>query len=280
MISVIVPFLNWKLAQRCIFSCMNSKDDSYNLQVEYQSMWDEKGEGPAVLRNRGAKKATGDILFFIDSDATVYPETLSWVALHFQNPKVDGVTIIWDKIPLENNFFNKFKALEMNHTMSHYFLRACASNGTAIRKSVFETVGGFDEQYKDACVEDFHFGLKVFKAGYNIVFDKTIKMQHSFCNSTWQGLIKYCKRAFQRAKLLVENNTETSYNSNKMKLLYFSVLFPPIFLWLNRDLYKDFWKESWWFFVRASILYYFYVALVATCGLAGYGYAFVCKKFF
>ena len=275
MISVIVPYIDEILKGRCVESITTSVHYGW----EIRTMSDINKEGPAVLRNRMARKAIGDIYFFIDSDAIVYPDTLKRIEEHFKDLKVDGVTIVWDKVPIENNFFNKFKALEMNHTMNHYFLRACASNGTAIRKEVFWAVGGFNEKYQEACVEDFHFGLKVFKAGYNIVFDKTILMQHSFCNSTFEGLKKYSKRAFERAKLLVEMDVESSYNSKKIKLLYVSTLFPPLFILLNIGLFKRFFKYGWWFFIRASLLYYFYVVLVAICGLVGYLYAWLYKIF-
>ena len=272
MVSVIVPFLDYDQ----VFRCYNSLPK----EIEAIFLRDYNKEGPAVLRNRGAKQAKGDILFFIDSDATVYPDTIQRIEQHFQDPKVDGVTIVWDKVPLEDNFFNKFKAIEMNHTMTTYFKTACASNGTAIKKSVFLEVGGFNEKYKDACAEDFEFGLRVIGQGYNIVFDKTIKMQHSFCNSTWEGLKKYAHRAFQRSKLLAGNVVQTSYNCTQIKLHYASVLCPPLFIAQNISVYRQFYLYGGMFFIKASLLYYFYVFMVLTCGVAGYIYAQLCKIFF
>jgi cellulose synthase/poly-beta-1,6-N-acetylglucosamine synthase-like glycosyltransferase len=271
MVSVIVPYLDARIAWRCL----NSLPDT----VEPIFLEDDYHYGPAVLRNRGAKQANGDILFFIDSDATVYPDTIRRIEQHFTDPTVDGVTIVWDKVPLEPNFFNKFKAIEMNYTMNRYFKTACASNGTAIRRSVFLKTGGFNEKYIDACVEDFEFGLRVI-GKYNIVFDKTIKMQHSFCNSTIKGLKKYATRAFQRSKLLAGKNIQTSYNCNLIKIHYVSVLCPPIFILMNLKVYKEFWKGGKRFFIKASLLYYFYVLMVLICGVAGYIYAQLRKIFF
>lgn len=274
-ISVIVPVYNDNNIGRCLKSLANS---TYK-DMEVITMNDYGREGPATIRNRLAKKATGDILFFLDSDATVYPDTLVKIVKRFKNPKVDGVSIIWNDEPLENNFFSKFKALEMNYMMKHHFYKVCGSNGTAIRKKRFFEVGGFDKRYKDAMAEDFHFGLKVLSK-YNIVFDKRILMQHSFCDRYFfKGMFKYCKRAFQRARLLVDNPIESSYNSKKLKLLYKMVILPPVFFFLNIILYLEFFKKyGLAFCLKGIILHYIYILSITIAGGLGLAYAKVFDK--
>jgi len=253
---------------------------SISKDIDVVLMVDVYKEGPAVMRNRGAKKATGDVLFFMDSDSIIYPDTIDKIIKRLEeDPTLDGITAIWDSEPLEDNFFNKFKALEMNYTMKNYFKTACASNGTAIRKEVFFDVGGFDEEFKEPIAEDFYFGLKVLSRGYNVVIDKDILMQHSFCNTVWSGLIKYSRRAYHRAKLLVEMGVESSYNSNKLKLIYASTLFPPLFFVLNLGLYKTFMRYGVPFTIRATILHYIYMLVVAISGGLGYANAYLSKKF-
>src|SRR5215831_19722844 len=46
--------------------------------------------GPAAARNLGAQVATGEFLFFIDSDVMVRPDTLSLLAEGFERTGVDG----------------------------------------------------------------------------------------------------------------------------------------------------------------------------------------------
>ncbi|MFN9914095.1 MAG: glycosyltransferase family 2 protein, partial [Pirellulaceae bacterium] len=43
----------------------------------------ESNQGPAVARNQGAAMAKGDILFFMDADVTIHPDTLAKIAQVF-----------------------------------------------------------------------------------------------------------------------------------------------------------------------------------------------------
>ena len=48
----------------------------------------------------------------------------------------------------------------------------------AIRRSVFEEVGGFDEERYPRCIEDIELGYRLRRAGHRIVLDKNLQGTH------------------------------------------------------------------------------------------------------
>ena len=255
-----------------------------------------ENRGPAHARNYGVQQAVGDIIFFIDADAQVYPETLRGIMAHFADPGIAGVTIAWSDMPLADNFFNKFKAVETNYIINEYWEQSFGSNGSAIKKAVFAAEGGFDEDFKAAHAEDFYLGLRLVAKNYNIVLDRTILMKNGYLDSFfWRGLRKYCLRAFLRAQVMqrTDGKATTSYNSRKFKIAYALVLSTTLlaaaslfegglalvggavyaaFFILNIGLYRRFLaKYGFGFSVRAVLFHFVYLASVSWSGLAGVG---------
>jgi len=290
------------LSQQADFEVIIINDGSTTLDVEkivsdypeYRYFKFEKNTGPSISRNFGAKQAKGEILFFLDSDAQVYPNTLIKIQKRFeQDSKLQGLSILWSNESAKNTFFNKFKSIEMNYNFKYLFNRSWGSNGSAIYKDIFLTEGGFNEKFRKVYGEDFFFGMKLFNKGYNIKFDKNILMKHKFYDKLSLGLKKYSMRAFLRAKELasIKNNVETSYNSKRFKILYllsifiifFIILglFVPllcliaivlylIFFNLNSELYVAFYKNHGLiFFLKAIIIHYIYILLISVFGILG-----------
>ena len=256
-----------------------------------------ENRGPAYARNYGVQQAAGDIVFFIDADAQVYPDTLSSILGHFVNDStVDAVTIAWSDTPLVDNFFNKFKAVETNYIINQFWEKSFGSNGSAIKKTVFVAEGGFDEDFKSAHAEDFSLGLRLVAKEYNIVLDRSILMKNAYLNNFfWQGLRKYCLRAFLRAQVMQQttDKVSTSYNSRKFKIAYALVLSTTTlaaasflerdlallglvvyaaFFVLNAGLYRRFFaKYGIGFSVQAVCFHFIYLASVSWSGIAGLG---------
>lgn len=137
--------------------------------------------GPAKARNLGAKSASGDILFFVDADVTIYPDTISKVANIFAtNPDLAATIGSYDDAPGESNFLSQYKNL-----FHHYTHQKASSEGFtfwgacgAIRREVFLSLGGFDEGYRYPSVEDIEFGYRARKAGYKINLCKDLQVKH------------------------------------------------------------------------------------------------------
>ena len=68
--------------------------------------------GPARARNLGAKKATSDILLFLDSDVTIMPDIIKRVSdIFLEDPYLAAVFGSYDDEPAAANFLSQYKNL-------------------------------------------------------------------------------------------------------------------------------------------------------------------------
>jgi glycosyltransferase involved in cell wall biosynthesis len=189
--------------------------------------------GPARARNRGGQEAAGDILFFIDADVTLHPDTIARVEETFQRyPNLSALVGSYDDEPGASNFLSQYKNLFHHYThqvSSHKastFWGACG----AIRRSVFQAVGGFDEGYEKPCIEDIELGYRLKQAGYAIRLCKDIQVKHL---KRWEPVSLLKAEIFYRAlpwtELLLSNrqfNTDLNlgYTTRLSIILVFALM--------------------------------------------------------
>jgi len=171
-----------------------STDESRDVAREFGATLLETGHrsGPAYARNLGSKAARGEILFFIDADVCVYPQTLTRVQANFdKDAELAAVIGSYDDLPGAQDFLSLYKNLM--HCYVHHNSRreACTfwSGCGAIRKSVFQEHSGFDESYERPAIEDIELGYRLARAKKKLVLDTTIAVKHL---KRWSffGLIK------------------------------------------------------------------------------------------
>ncbi|NJO39269.1 MAG: glycosyltransferase [Cyanobacteria bacterium CRU_2_1] len=158
-------------------------DDSWHLAQEFGAKVFKlpTAGGPARARNLGARSAQGDILFFMDADVTIAPNTLSQIAIAFRNqPDLAALIGSYDDQPGDAHFLSQYKNLFHHYTHqmgceeASTFWGACG----AIRRDVFLTIGGFDEAYRYPSVEDIDLGYRLKRASYRIQLCKTVQVKH------------------------------------------------------------------------------------------------------
>lgn len=171
-----------------------SKDDTRQKAAEFpvKVMSTERRSGPAFARNLGAKSATGDILFFLDSDVCVRPDTLSRIAENFESDAtLDGVIGSYDSTPQCQDFVSQYRNLL--HSYVHHIGSERAStfwSGCgAIRRSVFLEYSGFNEVYGRPAIEDIELGYRLIRGGRKIMLNRNILVTH-LKRWTFFGLIK------------------------------------------------------------------------------------------
>lgn len=198
-ISVIMPVYNAeRLLGECLAALRASEGADYELLVVDDSSTDRSREiaaaagcrvipsggrlGPAGARNRGVEAATGDILFFVDSDVMVRPDTLRRLAAAFgEDATLDGVIAVQAPAMRYRNPCSSYKNLWMYYT---YVRRAGEdvplfyTTAAAIRRQAFLDSGGFDLNYTNPNVEDTDFGQKLARQGYRIRVLPDLEVEH------------------------------------------------------------------------------------------------------
>ena len=137
--------------------------------------------GPAFARNRGAETTEADILVFLDADVAVHADTLSRVEQHLaEHPDIAAVFGSYDSEPPARGLASRYKNL-----LHHYvhqrgrreattFWAGCA----AIRREVFASLGGFDENYTRPSVEDIELGVRLRRAGHRVWLCSDVQATH------------------------------------------------------------------------------------------------------
>src|SRR5690349_10972437 len=87
----------------CIVVDDGSTDDSRLIASQFPVTivpLENGPHGPAYARNRGVMQARGDVVFFVDADVAIRPDTLPKIALTLtQHPDVDAVFGSYDDSP-------------------------------------------------------------------------------------------------------------------------------------------------------------------------------------
>lgn len=138
--------------------------------------------GPGRARNKGVEHARGDIVFFIDSDVVVRPDTLGRLVSAFdRDPGVAGLMAVQSPTMRFRNLCSVYKNLWMYYT---YVRRAGQdvplfyTTAAAIRRDAFIASGGFDVNYVDPNIEDTDYGQKLASQGFRIQILPDLEVEH------------------------------------------------------------------------------------------------------
>jgi GT2 family glycosyltransferase len=137
--------------------------------------------GPSSARNAGARRATGDILLFVDSDVVVAPGAVDHILRVFADDQdVAAVFGSYDNQPKAPGLLSQYRNL-LHHYVHQTGNRDASTFWAglgAVRRATFLAVGGFDEQRYSRCMEDIEFGYRLRRFGYRIVLEKAAQGTH------------------------------------------------------------------------------------------------------
>lgn len=258
-------------------------------------LMNQERQGPAVARNLGARMASGDVLLFVDSDVVCPATVVGQVAQMFcESPELAALFGSYDDGPVDPGFFSQFRNLlhYYMHQKANVQARTFWSGCGAIRKDVFESVGGFCE---GSAVEDIELGYRMNEAGHSVRLYKSLQVKH-LKHWNWLSTIQtdLFTRSLSWSRLLMEskgrylNDLNMDWNSRASIAVSLSLLVCPVtvvaglkpvagaavlslvWLALNWEILRFFARvRGMWFAVRVvPALWLHYV-----CGGLGYGLA-------
>jgi hypothetical protein len=166
-----------------------STDDSAELarQAGATVVRNPTPSGPAAARNLGAQAASSRLIFFLDADVAVHPETLGLALARFEaDPGLTALFGSYDDQPEAAGFVSQYRNL-LHHFVhqqgsfhkgirpAHTFWTGCGM----IRRDVFLEFGGFDRRlYPRPAIEDIELGYRLTRAGHRIVLARDVQATH------------------------------------------------------------------------------------------------------
>lgn len=140
------------------------------------------GLSASAARNAGARRATGDVLVFVDADVVIHPDALTRVKAAFAAcPELTAVFGSYDDSPPTGGTVAAFRNL-LHH---HVHQRAGGPAETfwsglgAVRRDAFLAAGGFDaDRFPHPSVEDIDLGIRLAANGAHILLDPAIQGTH------------------------------------------------------------------------------------------------------
>jgi glycosyltransferase involved in cell wall biosynthesis len=151
------------------------------------------GVGPATARNIGARRATGDVIVFIDSDIVVHADVFERIRAAFgADPALTAVFGSYDDAPRAPGLVSEFRNL-----LHHHVHQSAPGPATtfwagigAVRRDAFLAIGGFDERsFPRPSIEDVELGMRLVDRGGRIVLDPLVQGKH-LKRWTLEGMIR------------------------------------------------------------------------------------------
>lgn len=176
---------------------------NYDLHYIYLDRYEGSCAGRA--RNYGWKKATGELIAFIDSDVIVRRDYMKEIERYYRYE--NNMMLIGTRLMLRNNItpdsirngsvFTKYDFNGENFEIlenRHYLFDKYSYNAFAIRKSWLkvygcnivipkrwiEKIGGFDEKFLGWGADDVEMGYRAYSQGLNIYIDRKLEVLHQF----------------------------------------------------------------------------------------------------
>ncbi len=171
--------------------------------------------GAAHARNAGAGHASGTHLAFCDADDIMSPIWLEAIAAAFE--RSDFVASRFDNRTLNAKVTSSAQESELQSFRTP-FLPFAGGSGLAIRKSLHDQVGGFDESLM--ALEDADYCIRVQFAGPSLILAEDAVVQIRSPRGSAAGFIAARKATYKKAHAWSYNMTELylRYRNDGMEL--------------------------------------------------------------
>lgn len=226
--SIVIPvYNNLALTRVCIQSIYDNRgkspfeiivvddcstEDIGVLQQEFPDVRvvrNERNSGFLLTANRGGREARGEYVVFLNNDTSVLPGWLDELTTAlYSHPEAGmiGSQLIHmgtRRLQESGNFICRDGRMlplgrgeDPNHPEYTYFREVdfCSAASVILRKSVFDSVNGFDTAYAPAYFEDPDLALRLQKAGYHNYVMPLSRVMHQEMASYGATLSERCER--------------------------------------------------------------------------------------
>src|SRR5918994_2868942 len=178
-ISVVVPATD---GPPTLTRCVRAIEAGDERPGELLVIGDPPGAGPAEARNRGARRAAGDVVIFVDADVEVHPDAVGRIRAAFaRDPGLTALFGAYDVDPAAPGTVSRFRNL------LHHYVHATSPGPAstfwagigAVRRGPFLAAGGFDaRRYPRPAVEDIELGGRLCEAGGGVEPDPPVRGTH------------------------------------------------------------------------------------------------------
>jgi len=159
----------------------------------------DKMRGKAAALNEALIKFTkGEIIYFLDADHRIKPDTIVRLVRHFLDPKVgavNGRSIPWNRY---NSLISSYVYLEslVHNRVTMYasgrlgFAAGISGSNFCVRRELLEKAGLFHEK---CLTEDMDLAVTICKLGYSIKYDITSITEHEAPNSIESYMLQHLR---------------------------------------------------------------------------------------
>lgn len=177
-LTVVVPATNEPATlARCLAALAASHEPADEVVVVT-----DPALSATAARNRGAARAAGDVVVFVDADVEVHPDALGRIRRALDaDHRLTAVFGSYDDAPADPGVVSAFRNL-LHHHVHHRSAGPAETFWTglgAVRRTAFLALGGFDEeQYPRPSIEDIELGDRLRAAGHRVDLDPAILGTH------------------------------------------------------------------------------------------------------
>jgi glycosyltransferase involved in cell wall biosynthesis len=169
-----------------------------------------RNAGPAAARNAGVRRATGDLLVFVDSDVLVHDDAFERIRAAFAAD--GGLVALFGSY--DDRVATRGTVAGFRNLLHHVVHQRSAGEATtfwaglgAVRRGPFEGVGGFDaSRYPHPSIEDIELGARLATKG-RILLDPAVQGTH-LKEWTLEGMIRtdFARRGVPWVELMLERS--------------------------------------------------------------------------
>ncbi len=186
----------FRQAEVIVIDSSNHKLDWIKKQFPQVKWFAFKHSGPKKItipeqRNLSLRKASGDILVFLD--ASCVPTAKNWLTNLTRPITKEGEKIVRGTLSNTDNYVSVTQ-----QSGEKIYVTESPTINMAVARDVFDQIGGFDESFSYG--SDMDFSWRATHHGYKIRYVQDAPVSHNF-GDTGQNMKRYMRYGQARAKL-------------------------------------------------------------------------------